>query len=340
MNLLRIFAVIGVVAAIGLLFTFERPGAITVQRGYRGTAMQQIYEPSKLAQDVALNQIPPSLPQLPPVGPKAGVTYKNVQVLGDITVGQFTRTMASLTTWVAPQQGCVYCHNLANMASDEKYTKVVARRMIQMTQHINEDWQTHVVATGVTCYTCHRGNNIPVNIWFDQVPVRPQGVAESDMGVNGANKAIGYASLPNDAFQPFLEDAKNIRVNATQALPGTDRQSIKNAEWTYALMMHFSTALGVNCTYCHNSRAFADWSQSTPQRTTAWYGIRMVRDVNDNYMDPLHSVFPPYRLGVSGDTAKVNCTTCHQGAFKPLLGVSMAQSYPELGGQPPPKVTQ
>ncbi len=84
------------------------------------------------------------------------------------------------------------------------------------------------------------------------------------------------------------------------ALPAADHQSIKQTEWTYALMMNFSQSLGVNCTYCHNTRSFTDWDQSTPQRATAWYGIRMVRDLNTNYLDPLHSTFPPARLGAEG----------------------------------------
>ena len=33
----------------------------------------------------------------------------------------------------------------------------------------------------------------------------------------------------------------------------------------------------------------------------------------------------------SGDVAKVNCATCHQGAYKPLYGAAMAKHYPELG---------
>ena len=28
--------------------------------------------------------------------------------------------------------------------------------------------------------------------------------------------------------------------------------------------------------------------------------------------------------------AKVNCTTCHQGAYKPLYGAAMAKDHPEL----------
>ena len=328
---LRIGAAAVALGAVALLFTFERPPVSTVQRGFRGTAMAQVYEPSLLAQKVSDNKVPPYLPRLPAVGPKASVAYKNVQVLGDLSVGQFTRLMVSITNWVAPQQGCNYCHNPANMASDEIYTKVVARRMIQMTQHVNEDWQTHVAAVGVTCYTCHRGNNIPANVWFDDA-AQPQGMAETGFGKNAPGLLVGDASLPNNPFAPFLEKAAEIRVNGTQPLPSDNRQSIKQAEWTYGLMMHFSTALGVNCTYCHNTRAFADWSQSTPQRVTAWYGIRMVRDLNVDYMDPLGPVFPDHRKGPAGDVAKVNCTTCHQGVFKPLYGVSMAKDFPELGG--------
>ena len=31
-----------------------------------------------------------------------------------------------------------------------------------------------------------------------------------------------------------------------------------------------------------------------------------------------------------GDVAKVNCATCHQGAWKPLYGAQMAKGHPEL----------
>ena len=33
-----------------------------------------------------------------------------------------------------------------------------------------------------------------------------------------------------------------------------------------------------------------------------------------------------------GDVAKLNCATCHPGAFKPLYGVSMLKDHPELAG--------
>ena len=95
-------------------------------------------------------------------------------------------------------------------------------------------------------------------------------------------------------------------------------------------MVHMSESLGVNCTYCHNTRNFQGWEESRPQRVTSWYGIRMARDLNNDYMEPLTKTFPEHRLGPKGDVAKVNCTTCHQGAFKPLYGAAMAKDYPEL----------
>jgi photosynthetic reaction center cytochrome c subunit len=330
--------------AVALLFTFTRLPVETVQGGFRGTAMDENFNPRHIEEQLPRNIIPATLPPIQS-GPPAATVYKNVQVLGGLSVGAFTRLMASITTWVAPVQGCAYCHALNNMADDSLYTKVVARRMIQMTQHINGDWQTHVQQVGVTCYTCHRGNPVPgaeanagkdatrVNqaVWYSNSgPSKFNGMLETQTGKNLATDAIGKTSLPYDPFTPFLEDSKNIRVQATEPLPDTDMSTIKQTDWTYALMIHFSQSLGVNCTYCHNSRAFGDWTQSTPQRATAWYGIRMVRDVNLTYLNSLQDVWPAYRLGAEGDSPKVNCTTCHQGVYKPLFGKSPLVGFPEL----------
>ena len=84
-------------------------------------------------------------------------------------------------------------------------------------------------------------------------------------------------------------------------------------------MIHMSEGLGVNCTFCHNTRAFSQWKESTPQRVTAWHGIQMVRELNASYLDPLKPTYPANRLGALGDAPKANCTTCHQGVNKPLL---------------------
>ena len=333
---------LGLVGAVGasllgiaMLTKFEPAKVVTVQRGFRGVAMETNYTPDQLKTYLVANKAPAVLPALPATGPKAAAVYKNVQILGDLSVGQFTRLMVSITQWVSPTQGCAYCHNLNNMAEDSVYTKIVARRMIQMTQHVNADWQPHVQATGVTCYTCHRGQPVPNNVWFnDPGPRSPTGMisvsAGPNSGQNLASGSVNNSSLPYDPFTPFLENDHSIRVQGEEPLPGANRHSIKEAEWTWSLMMHFSQSLGVNCTYCHNSRAFSDWEQSTPQRVSAWHGIRMVRDVNADYLKSLDNVFPVYRKGPTGDVAKVGCATCHQGVYKPLYGVSMAKDFPEL----------
>jgi len=56
----------------------------------------------------------------------------------------------------------------------------------------------------------------------------------------------------------------------------------------------------------------------------------MLRDLNATYLDPLQPVYPAERLGEMGDAPKANCATCHQGAYKPLYGVSMLAEHPEL----------
>ena len=327
---------LGAVAGAAMLVGCERPPVETVQGGYRGTSMGQVYNQRVINQDVAKNIAPASLPDASAEGPKAKDVYQNVKVLGDLSVGEFTRHMASITAWVAPDQGCAYCHNLGNLADDSKYTKVVARRMIEMTQHVNADWKKHVGDTGVTCYTCHRGKPVPAEVWF--APPDRKYAANSVMGdlagQNIANKAAVLSSLPYDPFTPYLKDAQPIRVNGNEALKltgaGANRASTKQAEFTYSLMMHMSDSLGVNCTYCHNTRNFASWTEAPPQRVTAWHGIRMARDLNNAYLEPLTAAFPAQRLGPKGDVAKVNCATCHNGAWKPLYGAAMAKGHPEL----------
>ncbi|MFC3147994.1 photosynthetic reaction center cytochrome PufC [Piscinibacterium candidicorallinum] len=327
----RTIALSALVLGTALLAGCERPPVTSVQNGPRGTAMVQVYNPRTVAAQVPQNIPPEASPQVPAEGPKAGEVYQNVKVLKNLSVGEFTRLMVSITNWVAPEQGCTYCHAGANFADDTLYTKVVARKMIEMTQHINGDWKTHVANTGVTCYTCHRGNNVPQQVWFAPLPqAQATRLLGDKAGQNTPATTVGLSSLPYDPFTPYLLKDKEIRVNGTTALPTGNRQSTKQAEFTYGLMMHMSKSLGVNCTYCHNAQAFGEWASSPPQRSTAWHGIRMVRDINTDYLEPLTTVFPAGRLGPTGDVAKVNCTTCHQGAYKPLYGAQMVSAYPEL----------
>ncbi|TPG15844.1 photosynthetic reaction center cytochrome c subunit [Sphingomonas koreensis] len=309
---------------------------VTEQTGYRGAGLDQIVDASHVAKAAVIPAPPYALPD--DSGPRASATYQNVKVLGDVSTERFNYMMASITQWVAPPaEGCNYCHNPANMASDEKYTKIVARRMLQMTRAVNSRWVSHVKETGVTCYTCHRGNAVPNYKWAsaEGTPDDPNTIVGNKHGQNTPDPNVGYASLPNDPFDRYFTAATDIRVAGKSAYPPATRVAgIKETEATYGLMMHISTSLGVNCTYCHNTQSLGAWPLSRQQRATAYYGIRMVRDIDENYISPLKDVFPAYRKGPHGDPYKVNCMTCHQGLSKPLGGVSMLKDYPPLKGPP------
>ena len=322
-------------AAAALLAGCEAPPMDSKQQGFRGTGMVQITNPRLAALKEEANVVPATLDPAAPGGPKAAQAFKNVQVLGDLSGGEFTRTMLAITEWVAPEQGCAYCHEGADFAADTLYTKQVARRMLQMTRHINSDWNNHVAQTGVTCYTCHRGKPVPANTWTIAPPSDHDGLYVGALnGQNLAASTVGYTSMPFDPFTLFLQQKGELRVVSDTALPTGSTRNIKQTEATYGLMMYISGALGENCTFCHNSRSFKEWEQSSPPRITAWHGIRMVRDLNVTYIDPLKSVLPPKRLGPLGDAPKAACATCHQGVNKPLYGAAMAKEYPAMGLAP------
>jgi photosynthetic reaction center cytochrome c subunit len=281
----------------------------TLQVGYRGLGQEQVYDKSQLAASL-VSQAPPAT--LAPAGPSPNIAnpWKNVQVLNDVSIAEFNRTMLAMTQWVSPgkDQGCAYCHNVANFASDSLYPKVVARRMLQMTRYVNNQYASHVQKTGVTCYTCHRG-----------YPVPPAGV--------------WYFTDENQYLRHYL-DRNDARVQSTTVgHTAANNSSIKQAEYTYALMITQSRALGVNCTYCHNSRSWSTWQNAPPTRAVAHIGARMTRDLNTNYLNPLKPVYPDYRLGALGDPPKLQCITCHQGVYKPLYGAQMAREYPALWGR-------
>jgi photosynthetic reaction center cytochrome c subunit len=322
--------------ALAMLTTagWEYPRPETTQVGYRGNGMVQVQNPRALEAKVSASQPPPPLPAAAPGGPPASAVFKNVHVLGDLNVAEFTRLMASITSWVAPNEGCAYCHAGNDLASDALYTKVVARRMLEMTRHINAGWKNHVGDTGVTCYTCHRGQPVPAHVWFaDAGPAGgSKGYLGNHAGQNTPAKAVGLTALPYDPLSTYLAQGGEIRVSSTTALPAGNRISIQATEGTYGLMMHISGALGVNCTFCHNTRSFFDWDASTPQRVTAYHGIRMVRDLNATYVEPLAGQLPADHLGPQGDGPKVSCMTCHQGAPKPMYGANMIKDHPELVG--------
>jgi len=301
----------------------------TVQTGYRGQNSEQVFSEKTLTKLDEINKYPKPLRAANTTGPTAAETYENVHVVGDLSKQQFARLMLSIKAWVAPDVGCNLCHNAPEYSNDDKYTKRVAREMLKMTRHINTDWKAHVGATGVTCYTCHRGQAVPAKLWY----AAPERTLAGPFVIKPGRPPTPTAAnttFPTDPLTDYLLHGEDIRVAGGTALQSGNRHSIYQAQDTYSLMMVMSESLGVNCTYCHYTPAFYKWDVSRPQRATAWYGIRMVRDLNNNVMLPLKAILPAERLGPTGDVPKIYCATCHQGTFKPLYGIAMLKDYPEL----------
>jgi photosynthetic reaction center cytochrome c subunit len=333
-------AVIATLLTIAMLVTagWVLPPIYGVQTGFRGVGQQQLISAQDKRILEAANALPAAIDKADPSGERAAQAYKNVKVLTDLSTEQFNRVMVAITQWVSPEQGCAYCHNTENLADDGLYTKIVARRMLEMNRQINTAYTSHVADTGVTCYTCHRGQPVPSNIWFEnQGGPHAGGMSAHNYGFGHPTKSNGLTTMPVDPFNPHLLGDDKIRVQATTALPeGTSNASLQQTQQTYALMIHMSEALGVNCGFCHNSRFWAGWDQSNPQRAVAYNALDMMRELNAVYLEPLHATYPANRLGPLGDSPKANCATCHQGASKPLLGQSMAKDFPELGGKARP----
>jgi len=319
-----------------LLAGCERPPMESTQTGYRGTAMGAVVNPRIAGPIEAAQTLPEPIAAIPVAAgaPLAKDSYQNVQVLGDLPATEFTRTMLAITAWVAPKQGCAYCHAPGEaLSSDKLYTKVVARKMIAMTRHINADWKNHVAPTGVTCYTCHRGEPVPAKVWFTEpLPRSAGGTTTESGGQNHPSVEAGLTSLGIDPLTPYLLGNERIRVGGTTSLPTGNVASIRQTEGTFGLMVHMSKSLGVNCTHCHNTRSHTEWAESPLTRTKAYHAIKMARDLNNAYMVPLTPTFPANRLGVLGDVAKVSCATCHQGLNKPLKGAPLLKDHPALAG--------
>lgn len=100
------------------------------------------------------------------VGGMSGVAlaeFKNLQVLPK------TMSKDELKTYMKAQSKalgveCDFCHDVPDMASDKNEKKLIARKMIQMTNEINDKWLKGMKGAEknkVTCAQCHQGHEEP-----------------------------------------------------------------------------------------------------------------------------------------------------------------------------------
>ena len=101
----------------------------------------------------------------PPATP-AMVETPGVNVLTGLTVPEFEAEMQTMTQ--ALGASCGYCHARGNFAAETNPRKADARRMLEMTKTINQQFfPDYKPADGesrigrVTCFTCHQGASRP-----------------------------------------------------------------------------------------------------------------------------------------------------------------------------------
>jgi len=322
-----------VVVAVLLMLYGAAYQTDSVQTGPSGTGMSYQKFKSAQAPDPAIEDFARTRTQ--PIVPTGGerlareVHGNAPPELSELTVANYDRLVEAMRAWTGIPD---------LFQGDETYQTRVARRMIEMTRNLNENWDGHVASDGeggVTCYTCHRGQPVPSGIWFKVAPIL-EGRAGWSAVQNIATRQAISTSLPHDALEKYLLEGEQIAVHDLEPRVPSDPsdpadRTWQNAERTYSLMNYFSHSLGRNCTFCHNTRAFYDGAQVTPQWATASLGIQMVNEMNSEYLAPLRDEYPENRLGpIHGDAPKAACLTCHKGYGKPMGGLDVISDYPEL----------
>ncbi len=335
-------AIVGVVAAAA--FVVFVPTYTGVPRAATEVGIPQQVQFTTAAETAPVNRVPAALPPAETGGPSATEQYKNVKVLTDVSAAEFMRLQHAITAWVSPKEGCGFCHTGDDYASDAKPQKQAARVMLQMTRHLNTDWSKHVAGAGVTCYTCHRGQPVPAEIWFPSAP-KPHKpfVAPQENWRESADTVRKF--FPDASFAEYYYNDAPIAAQSTTVAPSMTVSSRIETKRIYEMMMQMSDGIGANCGLCHNSRNFQSWAESTPYRWVGYSGLQLVRDLNRNYLRQIADlvpqtrllttetrlpVLPPSESGLQTGNGLVVCATCHYGVTKPLHGVNMVRDYPGL----------
>lgn len=139
--------------------------------------------------------------------------YKNIKVLQGSPADSFNQGMHLISG--ALGVNCEYCHVERDFVSDDVKKKDVARGMITMTAELNQrSFQGKPV---ITCYTCHQGNAIPVNMPALPRPRYPE-VRKAEPGLPSASQILSnyIAALGGE------QNLKKIRtrlITAQQDVP-------------------------------------------------------------------------------------------------------------------------
>ena len=168
---------------------------------------------------------------------------KNVKLLGDLPVSQFIPVMNYFAASLGRR--CNFCHVNNNgqwdYASDAKTEKNTAREMIKMVLVLHK--QKFPGASEISCYTCHRGQNNPVNLPALPLPTpAPRPSPAPTSGGAPAATSTPQTQPAGPPAQPQLPSADEIfnkyiaavggqaKVDAlkSRTLKGTTTQTVGN----------------------------------------------------------------------------------------------------------------
>jgi photosynthetic reaction center cytochrome c subunit len=137
--------------------------------GLSGLALAAATATFAVSVGVAQNLPPPSAALQPPF---AVPPFKNLKVFPkDVSRAELLSNMKFFSQSLGVR--CTYCHvgeegkplSTFDFASDAKDHKTIARDMIRLADHINQDRLPKILVdpeAKVTCFTCHRGSTKPL----------------------------------------------------------------------------------------------------------------------------------------------------------------------------------
>jgi photosynthetic reaction center cytochrome c subunit len=179
--------------------------------------------------------------------------YKNIQVLKGVPENQFLATMGFFSASIG--ESCEFCHedesSWAGYAKDNA-NKQTARKMVLMMNAINQSYFGG--RRMVTCYSCHRGVDLPVVTpdlavqYSAPMPIDPERITEQAPGapsadqildkyiqaLGGAQRVAGMTSfVAKGTYQGYAELEKSpIELIAKSPEQRTTIIHTTNGDWT------------------------------------------------------------------------------------------------------------
>lgn len=161
----------------------------------------------------------PAAPAAQTKPPMAEDVFKNIQVLKGIPVDQFMGTMGVMSA--ALGFCCSECHTGAGTDTvkweADTPNKVTARKMVQMVAAINRE--NFAGSQQVTCWTCHRGRDVPVvtptlDTVYGAANLDPYDIFTGDAGAPPADQVL-------DKYIAALGGAQKLAGLTSYAATGT-----------------------------------------------------------------------------------------------------------------------